>query len=354
MAGENRTAAADLAWLEELRTHPWQFDLYAAVRLFEQARPDAPRVGEATLPSQEVVRFSHEPNLAFPTATVTGLRSANGVEILNTELLGLFGPHGPLPLHFTEYAWERMRDKGDDTLVRFLDIFQHRMMTLFYRAWANSQPVANLERQERDRFSLQVGSIAGVGTAAFVELDALPQHSKLRFMGLLSHQKRDAASLQALIGGLFSVPARIEQLVGEWLEVPAADRCLLGVHADTSTLGVSTQLGALFWSAQHKFRVVLGPLSLPEFARFLPGTAELTELTAAVRGYTGDEFDWELELQLQKEEVPSTTLGQFGQLGWTTWLGGRTLDPVAAKDTHIKPALGDALEDSRNTERNWQ
>lgn len=350
MAGENRTAAADLSWLEELRSNPWQFDLYAAVRLFEQARPDAPRVGEAALPGQEVVRFSHEPNLAFPTATVTGLRSGQGTEILNTEVLGLFGPHGPLPLHFTEYAWERMRDHGDDTLVRFLDIFQHRMMTLFYRAWANSQPVANLERRERDRFSLQVGSIAGVGTAEFAGLDVMPQHTKLRFMGLLSHQKRDALSLQALVSGMFAVPARIQQMIGEWLTVPNADRSYLGMHARVSTLGESTQLGALFWSAQHKFRVVLGPLELPALLRFLPGEAALRELTAAVRSFTGDEFDWDLELQLCADEVPETQLGQFGQLGWTTWLGGRTVDPVAARDTRITPALSDALS-SPNLER---
>lgn len=336
--------------LEALLDDPTAFDLFAAIRLLEQLEPDLPRVGEAALPSQEPVRFSHDPNLAFPTSTITGFREEGGRRILSTEVLGLFGPQGPLPLHVTEYARERQRRHGDDAMVRFFDLFQHRMLTLFYRAWANAQPAASLERSDRDRLSLQFGSAIGVGTADYAGLDATSQHVKLRYLGLLAHQKRDAESLARMVSSVFRVEARIEQNVGEWLPLPASDHCRLGTSRTVAVLGATTQLGRRFWSVQHRFRLWLGPLSLAQLEALLPGTPGLARLTALVRSYLGDELDWDLQLRLRRDEVPEPRLGGCGQLGWTSWLGGCTRDPIAASDTRIQPSLRCALTGQSSTE----
>ena len=101
------------------------------------------------------------------------------------RLFGLLGPNGPLPLHITEYARERMRHAGDQTLSRFLDIFHHRFVTLFYRAWAQAQPHVNHDRPAEDRFASYVGAFVGLLPAAFRERDALPDLAKFFHAGAL-------------------------------------------------------------------------------------------------------------------------------------------------------------------------
>ena len=113
------------------------------------------------------------------------------------QILRLLGPHGPLPTHLTEYVRDRVRNANDPTFARFLDIFHHRMVTLFYRAWANAQPAVSLDRPGRDRFSFYVGSLFGLGEAMLRERDAVPDFAKLHFAGLLAGPTRPAAGLSS-------------------------------------------------------------------------------------------------------------------------------------------------------------
>ena len=242
---------------------------------------------------------------------------------------GLFGPNGPLPLHLTEYARDRERLAHDATFRAFADIFHHRMMSLFYRAWADAQPTVQMDRPESDRFSKYVGAVIGVGQDALRNRDAFPDHGKFYMAGRLASHTRPAVGLQALLEELFMVPMQVEQYVGEWMALPHESRFLLGFSPETGSLGVTTTVGERVWGGQHKFRVVCGPLKEHDFERFLPGGDALTKLVATVRNYTGDELDWELRLLVAARDLPSVQLGEAGQLGWTSWLGGRPADSIA-------------------------
>src|SRR5262249_37837577 len=85
-------------------------------------------------------------------------------------------------------------------------------------------------------------------------------------------------------------------------------------------------------------RVVLGPVGIADFRRFLIGTESLARLVAMVRNYVGDELQWDLNLVLRKDEVPSLCLGEEGQLGLTAWLAADYRDQDAA-DVLIDPLL---------------
>jgi type VI secretion system protein ImpH len=239
---------------------------------------------------------------------------------LNVLFFGLFGPNGPLPLHLTEYARDRVRNHNDPTLSRFADIFHHRMLTLFYRAWADARPTTSMDRPEDDYFSRFTGSLSGIGTRALRDRDDFDDYAKLFFTGHVSNQRRNAEGLLAMLRTCFDVPVQLQQFVGEWLSMPERSRMRLGSSLQTCALGQTTTLGERVWECQHKFRVTFGPLSMTDYQRMLPGGESLRILISIVRSYVGDEFNWDVHLILNHEEVKPAKLGEFGQLGWTTWM----------------------------------
>jgi type VI secretion system protein ImpH len=271
---------------------------------------------------------------------------------LNVHFFGLFGPNGPLPLHLTEYALSRAGER-DHTLTRFADLFHHRLLCLFYRAWAESQPVVHYDRSRvafrppshapdgssvpdppsalkdalhEDRFSRYLGSLFGLGLDSLRERDAMPDRAKLLFAGLLSCQTRHADGLKIIIAEFFGVPAQIQEFVGEWMDIAPHEQTRLGMHEQAGHLGLSTVLGERVFGCQHKIRIVLGPLDLAFYRAMLPGEYGLVELAAILRNYIGDEFAWDVNLVLRQTEIPPLKLDGGAQLGWTSWLGEKNGD----------------------------
>jgi type VI secretion system protein ImpH len=243
---------------------------------------------------------------------------------------GLFGTDGPLPLHLTEYARDRKRNGRDPTLQRFADIFHHRMMSLFWRAWADSRPTVSFDRPAEDRYATYVGALAGLGMESMRQRDAMPDLTKLHFAGLLANQTRHAEGLAAILSAFFTMPVRVDSFVGAWLTMEAPDWTRLGGTPQTATLGGTALLGARVWSRQHKFRLVFGPLSLADYLRLLPGGQSFHRLIPIVRNYAGDTLVWDVNLVLKRDEIPDTVLGRQGRLGWTTWLKPRRSEAPAA------------------------
>lgn len=292
------------------------------LRRLECAFRDRPRVGEATRPAQEAIRLGQEPSLSFAPASLAGLRPGKdgAPPWLLVHFMGLLGPHGPLPLHLTEYVRDRLRNVNDPTMTRFLDLFHHRMLTLFYRAWAKSQPTVSHDRPESDRFQVYIAALTGLAARVLRNADTVPDSAKFFYSGLLAGQTRHAAGLAAIIGEFFGMPTRIEEFVGDWLDLPDRNRWALGRREPAGLLGLSTTLGARTWSRQQKFRIALGPLDRGQFQRMLPGGASLPRLKDLVRGYVGDELSWDVRLTLHERVEESLKLGR-SRLGWTAWLG---------------------------------
>jgi len=307
-----------------LQARPWAHDFFHTLRSIECLHPDKPRIGEATRPTDEAVRFSQEPALDFAPATLSAFHLREGrPPRLEQRFFGLLGPNGPLPLHLTEYARERLMHNGDVTFARFLDIFHHRFLSLFYRAWSQAQPTASLDRPADDRFAIYVGALEGVGSPLLQKRDAAGDHVKLFFAGWLSRQVRNRDGLEALLAGYFRLPVRVESFVGHWLRLPENERSRLGTGGPAACLGQGALLGAAVWDRQHKIRIHLGPLSLSQYEDFLPGGSALARIVALVRQYLCFELDWDARLVLAAPEVPDLRLGGTTRLGWTTWLGGR-------------------------------
>ena len=264
--------------------------------------------------------------MAFAPSTLSAFEEQVGglPPRLEQRVFGLLGPNGPLPLHLTEYARERLRHDGDPTLARFLDLFHHRMALLFYRAWAESRPTVQHDRPDEDQFAVYAGSLAGYGSPARRHRDTVSDHAKLFFLGHLARNARNAEGLASILEGYFGLPTRVEQFVLGWLSLPPDERTALGGERRPGvTLGSGLAIGERVRDVQSRLRIVMGPMDLDRYLDFLPGRRSLVRLVDWVRNYVGVEFDWEVQLVLARDEVPGIRLGREGHLGWTTWLGAR-------------------------------
>jgi len=310
--------------LARLKEKPYEFGFFQALRLLECMNSQGPRLGESKKPADDPIRLAQETEMTFATATLSRCEESAKKQIprLLVRFLGLLGPNGPLPLHLTEFARTRQRAPyHDHCFAWFLDIFHHRMLSLFYRAWAMNEPTVSYDRPESDRFSLYVGALAGRGMPAMLQQDEMPAAAKLYYCGLLANQARNAAGLQMMVHGFFGIPARVVEFIGEWLPMPARHLCRLGIEGSGAILGQSAFIGVQVWSCQHKFRIALGAMDYDDYLSFLPSGSRLQRLQALVRNYAGDELAWDVNLILQRQETPAIRLNGHFRLGWTTWLG---------------------------------
>jgi type VI secretion system protein ImpH len=314
----NQTYALKLRFLE----NPVGLSFFQAARRVECHFPNIPRIGHALRSSDEPLQFCQEPSLSFAPATLQ--RYIQPTETSKPRLvvnfLGLLGPQGPMPLHITDYIHDRELNHDDHTLARFFDIFNHRMISLFYRAWACNRQTVSYDRSHEDRFSVYIGSLIGIGTESFCRRDTVPDRAKLHFSGHLGCQTRHAEGLRAILSAYFGIQTVIEEFVGQLIQIPENYRCRLAGSVDTATLGINTVVGSQVWDFQQKFRIVMGPMTLEKYRQMLPGEKRYAIFKDWVRNYVGDVLCWELQLILKAAEVPVIRLGESGELGWTTWL----------------------------------
>lgn len=323
-------AEAELATLfEALAARPRVHDFFAVLRRVESLRADLPRIGRAPRPSLEALRLGAEAEMDFAPASLTAFEhDGHGAPRLGVRFFGLLGPQGPMPTALTEYVRDRLRSRGDATLARFLDIFHHRLLSLFYRAWAQSQPTTHLDRPLDDRFSAWLGSSIGSANAAHGATH-LPEHARLFQAGLLGARSRHPEGLAKLLSGHFGVPIRIEQHVAQWLVPETEDRSRLGFagsrpernRLQPARLGATANAGNKVRDRQFKFRLVVGPLGFEDYEAFLPGTARWLALSDWVRSYAGLDLRHDVQLVLAGAQVSKPCLGHHVRLGVSTWIG---------------------------------
>jgi type VI secretion system protein ImpH len=327
-----------VTFTSDLEREPWRFDFYAALRRVERSFKSRPRIGDSSSRRDEYLALGEDPYLEFPASTLSRAdQDFRGRIRIFVKFLGLLGPQGALPLATTEeaYAWFLARD---DAFPRFLDIFNHRFLQLFFRAWADARPVAQHDRPDADRFETYVGAMIGIGSAPYRGLDAVHDLNKLAFAGLLTPQAKSASRLESFLSGLFRADIEIDQFVGSRLVFEERERTLLGRRF--CELGTDALVGGTVFSVQDKFRIRIHTKDLKQYRRFLPNGDWCEPLADAVFFYIGAQLDWEVELAIPARAVEPLRLGRFGELGWTSWMapGFDPDDATSRRDARFHPA----------------
>jgi type VI secretion system protein ImpH len=324
-------------FLRNLKAEPWRFDYFSLLRHLERTFKDQPRIGDSAAAREEFVRFGQDPFMEFPASNVARVDHDEEKTLkVFVRHLGLLGPQGALPLATTEEAYHYALAE-DDAFPRFLDLFNHRFIQLFFRAWADSRPIVQHDRPDADRFVAYLGSAIGIGSRPYRNLDSVPDAAKLSFAGLLGAQAKSASRLAAAIRGIFKVKAEVEEFVGSRLVIETSEWTVLG--RGYNVLGEDALLGRSIFSVQDKIRIRIFSENLAQYVRFLP-TGDLCEpLADLVFFYNGEQLDYDVELAIPAGAAEPVRLGRFGQLGWTTWMAPNwTSNAVYRQDARFHPA----------------
>ncbi|MBX2880245.1 MAG: type VI secretion system baseplate subunit TssG [Granulosicoccus sp.] len=308
--------------LEDLAENLNQFDFVSAVRAIECRHADKPRQGAATRLTDERLRLSQRPSTAFMGTALDGfeIRERKQPYRLYCNFMGLLGTNGPLPLHYTEYADQRARHNNDPTFLEFLDLFNHRMLSLFYKAMAITDPALNQDRPDKNRFNAIVGALAGLEPAASNNRDCVPDFAKYYYAGWMGSQAKSPEGVSSMVSDYFDLSCEVREFEGDWLDLPGDALARLGSADSATQLGISVYLGRRVWSIGHKFVLSLGPLSWDDYLSFKPGGRRGRELYDLVRNYIGDEWAWDLELIIQRKEIGAVKLDGRAGLGFTSFL----------------------------------
>ncbi len=382
---------------ETLFAEGYRFDFFQAVRLLEKLAPARRPVGHQGTVAEEAIRFRVPASFDFPPsaiARITPPTDRRQTTEMWVNFMGLTGPSGILPRHYTEMLIRRHIDfRGSERYVLrdWLDLFNHRLISLFYRAWEKYRFWIPFERGEHlrstpDAFTACLRGLIGLGlpslhnrlqvSIAFPD-NQLPDNqtgpskseqeqqgpvaariediSLMRYAGLLSQRPRNALNLEAILTDYFHVPVTIEQFQGQWLHLESDDQSRLGTCRATGALGNGAIVGPRVWNVQSKFRIRIGPLDWRQFCEFFPDRAPTPVrklfflLSQLVRFYAGPEFDFDIQLILRRQEVPSAKLDRHddigSRLGWNTWLcstppAADAEDAViASNEMHRLPAI---------------
>jgi type VI secretion system protein ImpH len=316
---------------EALFDRGYEFEFFQAVRLLARVFPFRKPVGSTAKPAEEIVRFGSRLSLAFPASAVHDIErisdSSDPVRV-TVAFLSLTGTQGVLPFYYTEYMIARKAAK-DQTLSAFLDLFNHRFLSLFYRAWEKHQPpvlyeLAAASGRQPDRFTQNLFDVIGMGTNGLRGRMGVRDESLLRYAGLIAQRPHSASALRGILRDYFSVPVELDQCLGSWYDLEDSDRSYLSAELERNQLGVGAFIGEQVWNQQARFRILVGPVSLERFIHFLPGSRSLASLIEFTRYLVGQAAAFDVQVFLQAAEVPYCRLDDGGldapRLGWMGWL----------------------------------
>ena len=336
--------ASVLSVEQQLLTQPGKFDFYQAVELLERERQ--------TKPSHQrpAVRFQTPASTAFAVSEIDSIQPGSGSEPARmvVSFMGLTGPSGVLPRHYTEQLIQlkrRLRGAAKHALHAWYDLFSNRFVGQLYRAWAGRRidrgvVDGDANRLEPDRFTNALHSLAGVGSPALRDrlqvrdkteewtIDHVADQALARHAGVLARRQRPASQIEAVLTDYFQAPIKLLPFQGQWLSLEDADRTRISSRGHANQLGVDAVLGGRVWDLQSRVRLQVGPLSRERFEQFLPDTSagqrrrRFQLLCQMARLLLGPCVDFDVQLVLEQSSVPrlqsQSTSGN--RLGWNAWL----------------------------------
>lgn len=331
MANSNRLAKR---YLEDLSKNPdelYQQGFAPLLRYLDANAPLAARIGYSISPKQDFVRFGQTPLLHFHASAFTNVKFDNnsGDYKLKNSYWGMLGINGPLPSHLTEYAIERNYRLKDTTFTEFLDVFNHRFISLFYRAWADAEPTVSHDRPDQDSFKNRLSAISGETSAI---QDTFHQNKNIHqyLAGLYSQKNRSAKTLCQILSEYLKLDVTINEFQGRWYDLQTNEKTKLG--ALNATLGVDSIIGSKTFQRSFNFSINVGPVSYTEYINLLNNEHRLKTMVELTQKNVGQEYEFTINFILKPKQTKACQLGS-AKLGINSWSQDKSshltqLDPI--------------------------
>ena len=324
--------------MEALEEDANSFEFFQAVSLLQRLKEKMRPVGHFSSPADEAVRFRVNQRLGFPASEIQTLDIHDDAPAdMMVNFMGLTGPMGVLPYTYSELILERARAK-DHSLASFLDIFNHRAISMFYRAWQKFRFPVTYGSGSRDLFTRYLFDLVGLGTPGLLNRQEIEDEALLHYVSLVAMQSRSATALEQLIADYFQVPVEIEQFTGAWYALDRSTQCAMTEQESPSRqVGEGAVVGDAVWDRQGRVRIRIGPLTMDRYNDFLPQGTAYAALRSITRFFSNQCLDFEVQLVLDRSEVPAIQLDSESshpaRLGWVSW--ARTIPLTVDPDDTI-------------------
>jgi type VI secretion system protein ImpH len=323
---------------QRLRDEPQAFELLQALLLLEREQPLATSLGQGIDPRREAVRLRGPLTPLFAASQVARLELPERAQpVLSTPVFGLGGPDGPLPYAYQEWLQQRARLK-DHGPAEFLDLFQHRLLSLLYRILRKYRVAIGFEPPQNSPVHDQLRALTGLLPRSLQGRQAIPDGLIVARSALFAGARRSLAGFETIVRHHFAVSVRLEQFQGAWREIPEASRSCLGRRGRNLSLGRSAVAGKRVWDEHAGIRIVLGPLDARRYPSYLPDGTAHRQLAALAAFYFGPDLDCSLRLLLS--ETPGLTLNRQAppRMAWSSWLQREAKRQLRHIDTRLNVA----------------
>ena len=306
-----------------LRERPELFEFFQAVKIVNLLKNRLERRGSDIGVSEAAIKFSSLVSHSFPASNIASLEfpenSSDPAE-MQVNFMGLAGAHGPLPTPITEMILDQARSKNHGAAA-FLDIFNNRLIQLFYKSQAEFSGSLGSVLPNRHPVGRAILSIAGLGGLDHHNR-LIPDTAYMAFAGLLADRPLSRLALERVVGGLFGVSAKVKEYVGRWLKIDKSQQTHIGRYGTNNELGHTAVLGQRVWDQGGAIEFELGPLTREEFSSFLSDGDKFKPFQELVNFCVDPGLSVRLRLNAGAESRAPAILGSDKnfRLGWSSWL----------------------------------
>ncbi|MBU0699820.1 type VI secretion system baseplate subunit TssG [bacterium] len=319
---------------DRLLNQGYKFDFFQATLLLEKLEDISTGVNETGQLSAKQIRFQPDISLGFPSSAIKRIEMDSEMYRIIVTFMGLYGTVAPTPVYFTELvSSSSSSDIKRSSLKDFLDIFNHRLISLYYRAWKKYRYYLTFQSNGNDPISEHLLSLFGMDMDVSIQAAGLPIVQLIKYAGILSMRVRSTSGLRTLVSDFFGgITVRIDEFLPQWVSISEDYQNKLGMK--NSRLGIDFSLGNQVLDRSGRFRVIIGPISLARYESFLPDTEQFKTLQWLITMYVSYRLEFEVKFIIKGEEIPQLEISSQGtsRLGYTTWV----LSSMADKDKEVR------------------
>ena len=295
--------------------------------------------GHDAIPEDEVVRFVASQRMGLPHSDLQDITQDGERARVIANILGSAGRTPALPAPYSELQLERRRSR-DNSFADFLNLFDHRALSFFYRIEEKYRWPLMVERTgtgEDDPIGQLMLALSGMDTRGETGRLDLPERQLIPLTVHLADTRRSRHSVETVLQVATGLDLRVIEAEPTWMPVPPQEQSRLGF----GTLGAFNQLGvpedlpegesgqaAMIGEAvldvQHHFLIEMGPMPYATLRAFCAETRFRRVVSQLATLSAGLDQRPSLRLLIAAREVPALRLGDEetpAMLGWTTWLG---------------------------------